>query len=314
MRDLPGLAAAARSRLGVVDTAELARLGFSPSAIRANVDAGRWQRLHHGVYGIYTGPPSWPMRAWAALTYAGSRAVLSHEAAAHVRGWQTEPPEVIDVTVPYHRRALAQPGIRMHRSRSWLHIVDAHGVPPRTTAARTVVDLLRDVTSEETAVALVLEAMRRRHVSTETLTRELQHDLMHPWRTVALRAAGHAGEGLQSVIEVRYAELERAHGLPCGRRQFKVSRLSRAEFQDVYYDEYAVVVELDGRLAHGAGAARLRDMRRDNRNALAGATTLRFGYHDVTFEGCDVARQVAQALRNAGWNGRWRRCLACEEK
>ena len=311
-RDLESLADLARIRLSVASLDELRDRGFSMSAIRANLDAGRWQHFHPRVYLLHTGPPAWPTRAWAALVYSGwPLAVLSHGSSAYARGWTKLAPSDIDVTVPYNRRVREQPGVRTHRSRSYLHIVEAETELPRTTAARTVVDLLRACTNETEASALVLEAIRRGLVSSGKLWSELQADRRHPWRATAVKSLDFAAGGLQSILEVRWLEIETDHGLPHGRRQAKVIQGGRVQFQDVSYDDYGLVVELDGRLGHEEIEGRLRDMRRDNRNVIAGRATLRFGYFDLTQNGCDAARQVAAVLKRAGWNGTLGTCLAC---
>ena len=120
---------------------------------------------------------------------------------------------------------------------------------------------------------MVLEAMRRRQISLESLWPELQAERRHPWRQVGFDALQSAGMGLESVLEVRWADLEKAHGLPIGRRQAKVTQFGQVQFQDVSYDDYGLVVELDGRIGHEDTRGRLRDMRRDNRNVLTGRAT-----------------------------------------
>jgi very-short-patch-repair endonuclease len=69
----------------------------------------------------------------------------------------------------------------------------------------------------------------------------------------------------------------------------------------VYYDEaHHVVVELDGLVGHSGDLDRLRDMARDNADVLDGRIVLRFGFRDVERHPCEVAAQVACALRQRG--------------
>ena len=51
-------------------------------------------------------------------------------------------------------------------------------------------------------------------------------------------------------------------------------------------------------------------MRRDNAAAVDGRTVLRYGWADVAGRPCEVAAQVADVLRAAGWRGVLRRCHA----
>ena len=61
---------------------------------------------------------------------------------------------------------------------------------------------------------MVLEAMRRHQVSLESLWPELQAERRHPWRQVGFDALESAGMGLESVLEVRWADLEKASQKP----------------------------------------------------------------------------------------------------
>ena len=117
-------------------------------------------------------------------------------------------------------------------------------------------------------------------------------------------------KGVESPLELRYLrDVERAHGLPEGQRQRYRGGLRHRT--DVSYDEFAVLVELDGRLGH-EGAGRFRDMRRDNDFALRALLTLRYGWPDVVDRPCEVAFQVATVLADRGWTGLFGRCHRCE--
>lgn len=108
--------------------------------------------------------------------------------------------------------------------------------------------------------------------------------------------------------ESRYVtHVERPHRLPPGTRQRLLRRGDRAEYSDVSYDDYAILVELDGRAFH-PDSARFRDTARDNANIAAGWATLRYTWFDVTQRGCEIAAQLAVALRQRGWTGTLRRC------
>ena len=101
-------------------------------------------------------------------------------------------------------------------------------------------------------------------------------------------------------------DVERAHKLPTGVRQ---GATAAGDFLDVHYDEYATIVELDGRAFHERRA--FRDRERDNRNALAHATTLRYGYDDLMADPCAIALEVAEVLISRGWGGTPQRCRRC---
>jgi hypothetical protein len=110
------------------------------------------------------------------------------------------------------------------------------------------------------------------------------------------------------LLEFRYVNrVERPHGLPSAVRQYRVTRSGQRQYQDVTYQAYGVVVELDGRAAHPV-EFRWRDIRRDNASATEGQVTLRYGWPDVTQRPCLVATEVGAVLSRRGWDGRLRRC------
>lgn len=109
-------------------------------------------------------------------------------------------------------------------------------------------------------------------------------------------------------MERRYlVDVERAHGLPPGSRQV---RLVGVGIADVVHEPFGVVVELDGRIGHGAEGAE-KDARRDNRNMARGRVTLRYGWVAVTDGACATAAEVAAVLRSRGWEGELESCPRC---
>jgi very-short-patch-repair endonuclease len=121
-------------------------------------------------------------------------------------------------------------------------------------------------------------------------------------------ALGDVAAGCHSVLELAYLRgVERAHGLPSGRRQAVAHRRGGRTYIDVVYEELRTAIELDGRAAHPVHE-RFRDMDRDNTGAEHDQTTLRYGTGDVHERPCRVARQVAAMLQSRGWLGAPRRC------
>jgi hypothetical protein len=84
---------------------------------------------------------------------------------------------------------------------------------------------------------------------------------------------------------------------PCGRHGRR----------DRVCEDYAVVVELDGRLAHPT-ENRQKDKNRDNAAAADGKQTLRYGWSEVKYKACATAAEVARVLRLHGWDGHPRPC------
>ena len=108
--------------------------------------------------------------------------------------------------------------------------------------------------------------------------------------------------------ELRYLrDVERAHSLPRSRRQAPTGDGRR---RDVEYEEFGLVVEIDGRLGHQAWAERQRDGRRDRGAAVNGRLTIRAFWPDLVPTPCALAGDVAAILRTRGWTGQPSRCGA----
>ena len=94
--------------------------------------------------------------------------------------------------------------------------------------------------------------------------------------------------GTHSVLEHGYlTKVERAHGLPPGRRQSPRTGPGGNQFRDIEYEGYALVVELDGALGHESW----RDQARDANRSLD-----------------DLADRVGRILTRNGWSGPMKTC------
>ena len=131
----------------------------------------------------------------------------------------------------------------------------------------------------------------------------------YKYRKLVTGILGDVAVGAESPLEMRFLhDVERPHGLPRGDRQ--QSRRGLPYASDVGYDDYQLLVELDGRKGH-EGVGRFRDMKRDNQFALIEWITLRYGWFDVVHRPCVVAFEIAAALVARGWTGLPTRCFRC---
>ncbi|MFD2080583.1 DUF559 domain-containing protein [Actinopolymorpha cephalotaxi] len=288
--------------------------GMTPDQVRARVKSGRWQRLYPRVYLTHGGPAQRPTSQWAALLYAGTDALLSHGTAAELWGLRDEPVGAdapVDVTVSWDRRVRPQPGLRLRYSTRVTAIRHPSRLPPRTRVEDTVLDLAATAEQFPEVVGLVCSACQRRLTTPARLLAALAARPNAPWRAPLRTMLAEVEKGAQSPLELAYLRtVERAHGLPRGTRQAHRRTNSISQWVDVCYDEYLLVVELDGRLGH-VGDGAFRDRRRDNHAAETGYWTLRYGWAETIGRPCEVAEQIARVLRLRGWRGRVRACRQC---
>ncbi len=292
---------------GVLSRAQALQAGLTDKYVVAALRSGRWQRLHTGVYAAFSGPPARSAQLWAAVLRAGPEAVLSHQTAAELHGIGSQS-AVIHVTVPPGRQVTSARGLAVHRCARIDQSRHPVQLPPRTRIEETVLDLAGVAGSLDDALGWVLRACGSRRTTPERLATALARRTRVRWRAELSATLGLAANGVHSLLEFRYVtRVERPHGLPVGRRQYAVVRAGQRQYQDVTYQDWGLVVELDGQAAHPA-ASRRRDVRRDNANTEVGQGTLRYDWADVTGRPCLVAGQVGGALAARGWTGVLRRC------
>lgn len=302
LRDLAAL------QRGILTRRQALSAGLTFEMIRAHLERGRWQRLHAGVYAIFTGPPDRQATLWAAVLRVGSGAALSHQTAAELDRLTDRASALIHLTVPSARKIAPVNGLVIHARKDALRATHPTRLPPRLRIEETVLDLADGSASGGDAVAWVTTALGRRLTTTEILAAALARRPRARWRLELDRALSPDMTGVHSLLEYTYVrDVEAPHGLPKGRRQAAAGRPGQRRYRDVLYDGYGLIVELDGKSAH-PDESRWTDALRDNSAAATGLMTLRYGYWDVRSTPCLVARQVAAVLRTRGWPGQPRPC------
>ena len=268
---------------GIVDLGTVSA-GFA----RAQVTAGRWQRVHPAVFCTYTGPLTMESRCEAALRHAGRGAALDAGTAALLHGLAGFERDEVELVIPHDRRIDRQPGLLVRRSRTLteaavrsrrgLRVVTVERAviavgPPATTAAvqqgLTTSARLRDCLAE-------LGNVRRRRTILETLD-----DL---------------DGGSRSWLEARFARLLREAGLPAPARNHPLLAGGRRVRIDACYPAERVAIELDGRAYHLLGDDWERDLARQNLLVLDGWTVLRFTSRDLRERPGAVVEAVRRAL------------------
>lgn len=291
-----------RQQHGVVTRTQALAAGLSPEAIRWRLTRGQWRRVHPGVYQVHNGALDWFGRASAALLRLGDGAALGLASAAFVLGLEDSAPPVLSIMVPHTTQRTRVPGTRVTRRRRLVTTV-RRGLRV-TTAAETVIDMAGGFgATRRDAVAVAARAVQRRRTTAGELLAALAERRAHPHRRALELGLGVVGLGAESGLEVRFHQTVLvAHGLPPMRLAVSDVSDGRAVRRDFESVEYGVVVEVDGRVTHGA-AEREHDNRRDRRVARSGRVTLRAGWVDVEFEPCELALDLYGTLVSRGYRG-----------
>jgi hypothetical protein len=304
---VPELDELCQRQQGVLTRQQAVHHGMTLEQIRSHLRSGRWQRLYAGVYATFSGPVPRMAQLWAAVLYAGPDTALSHQSAAELAGL-AEAGGPIHVSVPSGRRIRRPPGVVVHLSSRVETARHPTRLPPQTRVEETILDLTQTAPNLDRALSWVVRACASRLTTVDRLTVALgQRKKMHR-RAELCAVLQDVRRGCHSMLELRcLRDVERPHGLPTALRQRVRARPGGQWYDDVHYPEYAIVVELDGRVAH-PDDQRWRDMRRDNAEVVAGGRVLRYGVADVLESPCAVATQVALLLRRHGWTATPRAC------
>ncbi|PRZ43900.1 uncharacterized protein DUF559 [Antricoccus suffuscus] len=268
---------------------------------------GVWARVDYGIFFAGAGTIPWRAYVWAAYLCGGEDAMVAGGTAARLYGLIDAEDLPVEVVVPKsrapRRRTFAlyrrvNPLVR--RGQTSHHLLC-------TSVADTVIDVCAKSSRGE-VVALITGALQKRLTSGYALATAAERRERLPNRRLIEAIVADARSGADSSLEMLFLhDVERAHGLPTGKRQ--VTANAKGGWVDLYFREYGLVVELDGREAHIG--REFRDRRRDNRNARVGVTTLRYGWHEIATDPCGVAAEIIAVLIARGWRGEVPRCGRC---
>jgi hypothetical protein len=178
-------------------------------------------------------------------------------------------------------------------------VIDVAATQHREPVAmfRTLADLCQTRRTTPQRIRRVLETRGR--VPGKALMLELLEDL---------------ATGACSVLEREYLRIERRHGLPEGTRQKPATVAGRSAYRDVDYEEFGVLVELNGRAFHDdARSWDLDALRYLDALVDSDRPTVALTYGLVFGTPCQTVAKVGALLNRRGWTGRIRPCPRCAE-
>lgn len=280
---------------GVAALAQLRVLGLSPSAMRKRVEAGRFHRIHAGVFAVGHTALRVEGRWMAAILASGPGAVLSHRPAAALLDLRPHDGLRVDVIAP-NRRGRGQEGITPHHQPlSETEITEVSGIPC-TTMTRTLIDiaplvslgaLRRACNQAELRNGVDFSALRAAAAGSRRGAKAL--------RTVLADLAPEP-ELTRSELEERFLDLCRRVGIPRPSVNAVVPVDGGALEVDFCWRSQRLIVEADGRRFHGTESAFERDRRRDQQLAVAGWRVIRCTWLQVTREPGDLAGTIEDLL------------------
>ncbi|MGC4052588.1 MAG: hypothetical protein QM757_24930 [Paludibaculum sp.] len=158
----------AEAQGGYFTAKQAARLGFTASKRNYHVGAGNWVREHRGIYRLALFPS--PTRPDLILWWLWSRGrsdspqgVFSHRTALALHELTDVNPARIDLTVPpaFRKGSEIPPVLRLHFAEVATPDIEVVENVPVTTALRTILDVWREQTLQESSLRDAFHDARR---------------------------------------------------------------------------------------------------------------------------------------------------------
>jgi hypothetical protein len=291
------IARIAARQAGRFSRAQALAVGITDSSALRRLRAGRWERVHPGVYALSGAPPSWIGDVWAAVLATGPLAAVTHETAIRLHGSEHVARLPVTLTIPH--------GGHARIAGAFVHQIDDLG-PGDVTSVEGL-----PVSRVPRAVVEVAATVGPRRL--ERVLDDLVFDRRTTYAQVGAALArvarpGKPGVGaLAAALDERSgsmpadSDLERSlyaalvgAGLPAPRCQAPLPGRGAIEgLVDAAYADCRLILEADGRRWHTPVAALRRDHERDAEAARAGWQTLRFVYEQIERHPDEVAEVVA---------------------
>lgn len=206
----------ARAQAGVVSRDQAMRLGLTPDVVRAAVKARRWQRIHRGVYALFTSPLPEPSRVWAGLLWAGNGAALAGPTAIRQYGVNLADPDGrIHLLVDHERRIGSTDSVRVTRRRDLQRFVHPVRQPPTLRLEDAVLHHAANGPEVAAGLGLLADACQSRRTTPDRLHAALLDLPALRNRQIWAAVLDDVATGAHSFLEISYLRrVERAHGLP----------------------------------------------------------------------------------------------------
>jgi very-short-patch-repair endonuclease len=299
---------------GVLGTS-LALRFMTGNQLRWQITSGRWQKPIRGVVVAQSGPLTDRQLMRAALLRAGPQAVFAGLTAARLDGFKgfddkrplRELPIYLLAPAGYKRRTPPF-GLNVvtHYSRA-LTDLDVHPAkqPRRTRIARSLIDAAVWMPTDRGAMAILAAGVQQGLARADDLRRVTDRIGWQHRRKLIVETIGDIAGGAQALSELDVSrQVLRAFRLPEPSRQVaRRDARGRRRWIDVLWDDYKVVVEIDGAQHAEDPLQRWDDMERDLDLGLGGYLTLRFPAWLVRKSPEYVAHRILEALRRAGYQG-----------
>lgn len=277
--------------------------GLTRAEIRANIAARRWQPVASQSLATYTGALTDQSARWAAVFEAGPRAVLDGVSSLQAGGLERFETDRIRVSVPRGARVRRACGVDVRQTRR-LQAEDrapGSGVP-RTRNEVAAVRAALWARSDQQAALVLTMAVQQGLVTAEAVAVEMLRVKRDRRRAFLHQVLLDLLGGARSLGEQEFARECRLRGLPEPSRQVARKGRNGSYYLDIYWDEWSVVVEIDG-IHHAWAQNVVADALRHNDVTLGADRVLRLPLLGLRVAPDEFFAQIGRALASAGCPG-----------
>ena len=289
----------ARRQAGVVSRMQAYDVGITRAQIRANIRARRWRRIGSQTVALATGQLAADAKFWAAVFEAGPRAQLDGESALIASGLTGYRSDSIRVSVPRGAKVRRARGLDIRQTRRWSADDRVPSGIPRTRIPVAATRSALWATTDRQAALLLTMSVQQGLTTAQDLglealriKRDRRRRLMHD---VILDLSG----GVRSLGELDFARECRRRGLPEPSRQAVRRGRDGRYYLDVAWEEWRVVVEIDG-IHHSWAVHVVGDALRQNAIVLQDMLVLRLPLLGFRVEPDAFFAQIEEALASRG--------------
>jgi len=283
---------------GVVSRRELRAAGIDEIHVRRAAESGRWQVHGRQTVAVHTAPLDVTAQRWRAVWEVGEGiALVDGVTALQAQGLRGYDDEIIHVSVQHNHNTVPVGGVSIHKViRRVPGEATSNGLP-MTRPAVAAVRAAHWARSNRQAALILLMVVQQR-LTTPSHLAAAQKSVRGRTRRAFIRSVVRdIAFGIQSLGELDFAAHCRRRGLPEPSRQV-VRRGPRGRiYLDVGWDEFDLVVEIDG-AHHREGLNVMLDNLRQNAVTLQGDRVLRIDVIGFRLEADLFLDQVEQGLRS----------------
>lgn len=287
---------------GVLSRPQLYALGVTRYEIRGQVRAHRWQLIGDQSVCLHNGVISDVGHQWAAVFQGGPRACLDGASALVAGGLMHFIVEQHRVSVPRGARIRRSRLYDIRQTRRWAAADLAPSGIPRTRPDVAGVRAALWAVSDRQAIYVLTLVVQQGLASAEQMGQQALRIQRDRRRRLVHDTIIDLLDGARSLGELDVVRALGSRGLPLPSRQVLRRDRSHRYYLDLYWEDFGLVVEVDG-IQHTWASNVVNDALRQNSLVIASDRVLRLPLLGLRLEPDAFFDQIEEALIAGGWSG-----------